>query len=49
VFARHYLGDTAPAAAPTLAAPARLLREQAAVIRETQGVICDEEQIEQSA
>jgi hypothetical protein len=49
VFARHYLGDTAPAAAPTLAPPARLLREQAAVIRETQGVICDEEQIEQSA
>jgi hypothetical protein len=29
VFARHYLGDTAPAAAPAPAAPTRLLREQA--------------------
>jgi len=42
VFARHYLGDMAPAAVPAPVAPARLLREQADVIRETQGVICDE-------
>jgi hypothetical protein len=49
VFARHYLGDSAPAAVPTPTLPGRLMREQGAVIRETQGVICDEEQIEQSA
>jgi hypothetical protein len=48
VFARHYLSETAKAVAPAPATSARPLQDQAAVIRETQGVICDEEQIEQS-
>jgi hypothetical protein len=50
IFARHYLASTnqpSSAAAPPHT-PSRLLQEQAVVIRETQAVICDEEQIEQS-
>jgi hypothetical protein len=42
VFARHYLGETAPATTEGIPPP-RLLRDQAEVIREVQGVICDEE------
>jgi hypothetical protein len=49
VFARHYLGGTAPETAATPpAAPSKLLRDQAEVMRETQAVICDEEEIERS-
>ena len=45
VFARHYLGETAPATIKAMPPP-RLLRDQAEVIREVQGVICDEEEID---
>jgi hypothetical protein len=48
VFARHYLGGTASVAAPAPTGRSRLLQDQADVIRETQGIICDEEQIERS-
>jgi hypothetical protein len=48
IFARHYLGGTAAAVIPAAGAPSRLLQDQDAVMRETQGIICDEEQIERS-
>ena len=50
IFARHYLGAAQPVAnlqaTPTTAAAP--LQDQAAAIRELQGIICDEEQIERS-
>jgi hypothetical protein len=50
IFRMHYLGNEPasqhrPVSSPTFAAP---LLDQAALIREVQGVICDEEQIERS-
>jgi hypothetical protein len=48
VFARHYLSGTASATTPAALVPSRMLQDQDTVIRETQGVICDEEQIERS-
>ena len=49
VFARHYLSGETSAARPAIpAAPSRLLRDQAELMREVQAVICDEEEIERS-
>jgi len=46
VFARHYLGGEAVSHTAIPTEPSRLLRDQGDAIRETQGIICDEEQIE---
>jgi hypothetical protein len=48
VFARHYLGDATGTGASLSLRPERLMQKQETVIRETQAVICDEEQIEKS-
>ena len=48
VFEHHYLCGGAPAA-EVGAAPSRLMRDQTEVLREVQGIICDEEEIERSA
>lgn len=48
IFARHYLGGKVVTSAAPTAAAQPPLADQAAFIRETQGVICDEEQIEAS-
>ena len=49
VFARHYLGVETAKTAAIPVSPSRLLRDQADAIREIQGIICDEEQIEKTA
>ena len=51
IFARHYLGSGASAAASSapVASPTKLLLNQEEAMREVQAVICDEEAIEQSA
>jgi GSCFA family len=46
VFARHYLGGTAPALTEAMPAATRLLRDQIEVMQEMQGVICEEEEID---